>query len=171
MITTQVQFVTEAVIYTMWQIIVMWCKLQIKSSTFGVLASSLRIENNVFKFSCKLYKQAWGIKDIKINMGDFCSKRGSLKDTRPVLPSCDKHIFPSIEFFSQEKYQAKKKCVVNMRLGKTSKENINCVNQIVGRHNSFDNKKELWIIYTTHGHRGADVIKRYNEDINNCVVI
>ena len=49
-----------------------------------------------------------------------------------------------------------------MRLGKTSKENINCVNQIVGLHNSFDNKKELWIIYTTHGHRGADVIKRYN---------
>ena len=146
----------------MWQMILMWSKLQIKGSTFGVLASSVRIEKNVFKFSCKLYKHAWGIKDIKINMGDFCSKRGSLKDTRPVLPSCDKHIFPSIEFFSQEKYQAKKKCVVHTRLGKTSKENINCVNQIIGLHNSFGNKKELWIIYATHGHRGALAIKRYN---------
>ena len=81
----------------MWQMILMWSKLQIKNSTFGVLASSLRLEKNVFKFSCKLYKHAWGIKDIKINMGDFCSKRGSLKDTRPVLPSCDEHIFPAIE--------------------------------------------------------------------------
>ena len=104
--------------------------------------SSIRYDKNMIIWRCTLYEEAWGTDDITIHLGDFCSKRGLARDINPVFPSCDEHIFPVVTFFYSDSFDSNlKKCKVKMSLGRKSKENINCINRVVGLNENLNEKE------------------------------
>ena len=121
------------------------------------LASTGSIVPHITKWSCVLYDKAWGATVYKIKKGDFCSKEGFLRDRRPVLPSCNKMIFPVVTFY----FYGGDECDVTMSLGAKSPQNVKCINKVTGPR-KIENGKEIWIIYATHGLFRNSVSTRYN---------
>ena len=138
----------------------------LKTHNFWIVVSasrsSIRYDKNKIIWRCTLYEKAWGTDDITIHLGDFCSKRGLVRDINPEFPSCNVQMFPVVTFFYSDSFGSNlKKCKVKMKLGRKSKENINCINRVVGLNANL-NEKEHWLIYASHGLFRADPSERYN---------
>ena len=128
--------------------------------TFGHAA------NDVFKWQCKLYDDAWGPTVHNIQKGDFCSKKGFLRDTDPFWPSCNKMMFPTVIFSYPDpdiEIIKIKNCTVNMALGSKDKQNLKCIGKIVDSLNRMDDTDRR-LVYTTHGLLSglAGYIQRHN---------
>ena len=130
--------------------------------TLTFASSILRVPKAVY-WNCRLYDKAWGNKTYKMIQGDFCSKRGSLRDTAPVHPSCNKNIFPIVTFFYPNQRIGNTikggECVVKMELGSKDQQNIDCINKLVKAIKKF---KICKLAYTAHGMFNNNFVHRYN---------
>ena len=109
-------------------------------------------------WNCGIYDKAWGEKTYTLKQGDFCSKKGTLRDTSPVYPSCNKQVFPTITFYYPEDRRTNN-CNVTMEFGAKDERNMDCISKVV---DSITNNRIDKLAYTTHGVFGIDFIKRYN---------
>ena len=124
----------------------------------SIFASTVVRLPSAIPWNCGIYDKAWGEKTYTLKQGDFCSKKGTLRDTSPVYPSCNKQVFPTITFYYPEDSRTNN-CNVTMEFGAKDERNIDCISKVV---ESITKHRIDKLAYTTHGVFGIDFIKRYN---------